>query len=317
MSVFSLNNKRLGLRAGVFLDLRAVPAALGCIYPLPILLSLFIMRTLLCASLFTCISVALAATRSAARPAYPSHRMIRKRLPSPLFKDLHATSEDPTTGKDLLSPATDAFNSPNTMSDFFDKGHLTGPGSFLESEKITGQDSLLDDDKLHLSKGDKGIDLSGIADLSTLPVVDSITDNNSPVTNLVNLATQGKGLNGINIRPRGVLDLTDGVAGLDVDGLLASSTSTLPELDSAADVVKEVQLGGRLRGRKVKRLSLLSSDSLLPLDDGETELSPAPSVLGITVGKTDASNGHIAYGSPYQAARQKQAGLLSGLRPRT
>ncbi|KAG8893070.1 hypothetical protein FRC00_011114, partial [Tulasnella sp. 408] len=157
--------------------------------------------------------------------------MIRKRLPSPLFKDLHATSEDPTTGKDLLSPATDAFGSSNTMSDFFDKGHLTGPGSFLESEKITGPDSLLDDDKLHLSKGDKGIDLSGIADLSTLPVVPSTTDNNNPVTNLVKLATQGKGLNGINIRERGVLDLTDGIGGLDVDDLVASSTSTVPELD--------------------------------------------------------------------------------------
>ncbi|KAG9046022.1 hypothetical protein FS837_005209 [Tulasnella sp. UAMH 9824] len=241
--------------------------------------------------------------------------MIRKRLPSPLFKDLHATSEDPTTGKDLLSTVTDAFNPPNTMSDFFDKGHLTGPGSFLDSEKITGPDSLLDNDKLHLSKGDKGIDLSGV-DLSTLPVVSSTTDTKNPVTNLVNLATGGKGLNGINIRASGVLDLTDGVAGLDVDDLVASSTSTVPELDSVLDVVKEVQLGGRLRGRKVKRLSLLNSDSLLPLDDGETELSPAPSVLDIAVGKTDASSDRTAYGSPYQAARQKQAGLLSGLRPR-
>ncbi|KIO31742.1 hypothetical protein M407DRAFT_217797 [Tulasnella calospora MUT 4182] len=274
------------------------------------------MRALICTSLFTCISVALAATGSGARPAYPSHRMIRKRLPSPLFKDLHVTSEDPTTGKDLLSPVTDTFNSPDTMSDYFDKGHLTGPGSVLGAEKLTGPDSFLDADKLHLGKSDKGIDLSGIADLSTLPVVPSTANNNNPVTNLVAVATKGKALDGINVRERGILDLTDGVAGVDAGDLVASSTSHVPELDSLIEVVKEVHLGGRLRGRKVKRLSLLNSESILPLGDGETELSPSPSILDITASRAEMSNDHAAYGSPYQAARQKQAGLLGGLKPR-
>ncbi|KAG8915359.1 hypothetical protein FRC01_003687, partial [Tulasnella sp. 417] len=258
----------------------------------------------------------LAATGSGARPAYPSHRMIRKRLPSPLLKDLHATSEDPTTGKDLLSPLTDAFNSPDTMSDYFDKGHLTGPGSIMEAEKITGPDSLLDADKLHLSKSDKGIDLAGIADFSSIPVVPSTVDDNSPVTNLVNVATQGKALNGINIRnrKRGVWDLTDGIAEAD---LVTSTASHVQDLDSVVEVVKDIRLGGRLRGRKVKRLSLLNSDSLLPPDGGETQLSPSPSVLGITVSRADSADDRTAYGSPYQAARQKQAGLLGGLKPRT
>ncbi|KAG8947889.1 hypothetical protein FRC04_010247 [Tulasnella sp. 424] len=276
------------------------------------------MRTIIYTSFFSCISVALAASESlaGARPAFPSHRMIRKRLPSPLFKELHATSEDPTTGKDLLSPATDAVNSPDTMSNYFDKGHLTGPGSFLEAEQITGSDSLLDADKLHLTKGDQGTDLSGIADLSTLPVVSSAANNNNPVTNLASLATQGKGLNGINLRKRGVSDLTGGVTNLNIDDLTTSSTSEISDADNLLEVIKEVHLGGRLRGRKVKRLSLLNSNSILPLDDGETELSPAPSVVDITVSHADTSNDYLGHGSPYQAARQKQAGLLGGLTSR-
>ncbi|KAG9008101.1 hypothetical protein FRB90_009088 [Tulasnella sp. 427] len=268
------------------------------------------MRSALYTSFFACISVALAATESGARLAYPSHRMIRKRLPSPLMKELHATSEDPATGKDLLSPITDNFNSPDTMSDFLDKGHLTGPGSILAAEKIIGPDSLLDADKLHLSKGDKGIDLS-VGPL-TLPIVSSVI-NKEPVTNLIADATKGAALNGINLRHRDALDLPNGV--FDVNDVVASAASHSPESSTLIEAVKEVHLGGRLRGRKVKRLSIWNSESVLPLEQEDSEISPV-SVVDATVSRVDDSSDPVPYGSPYLAARRKQAGLLHTSIPR-
>lgn len=84
--------------------------------------------------------------------------MLRKRLPTPLLKELHATSVDPTTGKDLLSPVTDTFHT-STFSEYAEKGHLTGPNTLFDDERVTGSDSLLDDDVLHLTPNDQGTHL--------------------------------------------------------------------------------------------------------------------------------------------------------------
>lgn len=88
--------------------------------------------------------------------------MLRKRLPAPLFPELHLTSADPNTGKDFYSPLTDA-GSTHTVTSDFKKGRLTGNKSLLQGASLTGPNSLFDDDVLHILPGDGGIPLSSSA----------------------------------------------------------------------------------------------------------------------------------------------------------
>lgn len=85
--------------------------------------------------------------------------MLRKRLPTPLFKELYLTSTDPNTGKDFFSPLTDAGHT-STFSKFFKNGDLTGKHSLLQGTRVTGPSSLLDDDTLHVTPNDQGVPLS-------------------------------------------------------------------------------------------------------------------------------------------------------------
>ncbi|KAG9013131.1 hypothetical protein FRB94_003571 [Tulasnella sp. JGI-2019a] len=121
------------------------------------------MRFLFYTPLISFATVALAAPSSYTRP---SHRMLRKRLPTPLLKELYATSVDPSTGKDLLSPVTDSFHT-STFSEFAQKGRLTGSNSPLDGTRVTGPDSLLDDDILHITPQDQGIQLPTTPALSS------------------------------------------------------------------------------------------------------------------------------------------------------
>ena len=169
--------------------------------------------------------------------------MIRKRLPSPLLGNLHLTSED-SNGNDALSPVSDALQT-NSFSDAFNKGHLTGPSSFLQAHQITGPDSLLDSDELHLTPGDSGTSLNQLsADGSPLggsPSLSSVTGN------------LGNGSGVIGVR-RGIVDLDPSELKSNVPDVATQGDQTEGSLPLAADPIGFTGFGGRLRGMRVNRM---------------------------------------------------------------
>lgn len=169
--------------------------------------------------------------------------MIRKRAPKPLLPELHLTSNDPANNnKDFLSPVTDSFNSPDTVSSSLDKGHLTGTNTLLDSLQVTGGDSsLLDGDKVHVIPGqDGGFDLGTLG----LNGVSKTTADLVSGTKLTSLTGGGLLGNGINLKQRGLLD--------DVEGAVNERLTTVTGAEALLDTTGA--LGGRLRGMVVKRV---------------------------------------------------------------
>jgi hypothetical protein len=169
--------------------------------------------------------------------------MIRKRLPSPLLSGLHLTSED-SNGNDALSPVSDTLQT-NTFSDAFDKGHLTGPGSFLQAHQISGPNSLLDSDELHLTPGDSGTSL------------DQLSGDGSPLGGTASLSSVtgnlGSGSGIIGVR-RGIVDLDPSELKSNIPDVATQGDQTKGGLPLAAGPIGFTGLGGRLRGMRVNRM---------------------------------------------------------------
>ena len=167
--------------------------------------------------------------------------MVRKRIPTPLIKELHLTSED-SNGNDALSPVTDTFQT-ETFSEEFDKGHLTGPGSFLQSHQISGPDSVLQSDEVHLSPGDSGTSLD-------YPLTDP-TSLSSVTGNL------GNGAGIIAVR-RGLFDMDSSELEPDVPDVTDQESQAEGGLPLSAGPVGLTGFGGRLRGKRVRRMVCLA-----------------------------------------------------------
>lgn len=195
--------------------------------------------------------------------------MLRKRLPTPLVKELHLASADQNTGKDFYSPLSDAFHT-SAFTSAFRKGRLTGAHSLLQSTQVSGPDSLLDDDVLHLTPNDQGINLSNAA--GSLSGVSS-NDNALSLRPRRNLHVRSFGARRLRQERQSLPDLSDTSSTLSNTDVVDEVTEmtgldAVQSTSSGTNLLNRLNLGGAgggLLGRSTKRgVSAILSDTPPP-----------------------------------------------------